>query len=32
MENQDILRDKEEIVKDKDYISLILGRKKMEGK
>lgn len=32
MENQDILKDKEAILKDKDYISLILGRKKMEGK
>lgn len=32
MENQDILKDKEEILKDKDYISLILGRKKMDVK
>ena len=32
MENQEIIKDKEEILKDRDYISLILGRKKMEAK
>lgn len=28
LDNQEVLRDKEEIIKDKDYISLILGRRK----
>lgn len=32
MDNQEILNNKEEILKDKDYISLILGRKKLEDK
>jgi precorrin-2/cobalt-factor-2 C20-methyltransferase len=30
MENQQILKDKEIILKDRDYISLILGRKQEE--
>lgn len=32
MKEQEILKEKEAILKDKDYISLILGRKKLEDK